>query len=71
MGSVSRTTTETEWLRAAEQLDLACQRRDPATARRLAVKLHQHLRPDEPVDLSRVRFMVRCYAGEIHGWDIP
>jgi len=68
---VSRTVIESAWVLAARQFDLACQRRDLATARRLAVKLHQHLRPEEPVDLSRVRFVVRCYAGEIHGWNVP
>jgi hypothetical protein len=68
---VSRTYTESTQVKAARQFDLACQRRDLEAVRRLAVQLHQHLRPDEPVDLSRVRFMVRMYAGEIHGWDIP
>lgn len=64
-------STESSQVGAARQFDLACQRRDLVAMRRLAVQLHERLRPDEPVDLSRVRFMVRCYAGEIYGWDIP
>jgi len=62
---------ESPQVSAARQFDLACAHRDLAAAKRLAIKLHQHLRPGEPVDISRVRTMVRCYAAEFHDWDIP
>ena len=68
---MSRTIIESPQVKAARQFDLACQRRDLTSARRLAAKLHQQIRPGEPIDLARVRLVVRFYAAEIHGWDIP
>jgi hypothetical protein len=68
---MSRTIIESLQLTTSRQFDLACRHRDLAAMRRLAVKIHRHVRPGEPADLSRVRFMMRCYAGEMYGWDIP
>ncbi|HEV8647794.1 MAG TPA: hypothetical protein VGR01_19745 [Burkholderiales bacterium] len=53
-----------------KQFDLAIQNHDLAAAKRLAVKLCEDINPGKPIDIWRIDFMVRCYAGEMYGWEI-
>jgi len=58
-------------LRKLKQLDLACQNRDLPAARRLSRQFSDLIMPGRPFDPIKDDSVLRVYAAEIHGWEIP
>ena len=51
-------------------IERACAVRNKRELYRLMACSLRELFPDRPVDIEKVKVMARCYAGEIHGWEI-
>ena len=52
------------------EIDSACSRRDKRALYAAFARAYERVRPQEPVDLWRVKAAANCYAAQIHGWEV-
>lgn len=55
---------------AVINLTAAVARHDKRATYAAAARLSRVVNPDEQTDIARTRFIARCFAGEMFGWEI-